>query len=184
MKVPSSPHTSTHPRPTCMDPCWMHFGPSNRADRKTTEREGSTMCGGPLCTKTFSTERGGQKKKKRTWLRGEWVRGGAGTLYNSKLFFYFCTMQRGNVFFFLSATVLSQKHVFCARGRGGQTHTVHNIKQLRSRLENAFAEAIALWLHTPKRWPPRSTFFFFNATNKNATSKWPRRRHHRFQWGT
>lgn len=42
----------------------MHFGPSNRADRKTTEREGSTMCGGPLCTKTFSTERGGQKKKK------------------------------------------------------------------------------------------------------------------------
>lgn len=100
----------------------MHFGPSNRADRKTTEREGSTMCGGPLCTKTFSTERGGQKKKKGH---------GFGvseyeevlepfTIVNFFLFLYNATRQR--FFFFVRDSAFPKACVLCSWEGWPNTH--------------------------------------------------------------
>lgn len=59
----SSPHTYTHPRPTCIDPCWVHFGPSNRLIENWQRGKEFNNVWWPFIYKTFSMERSGQEKK-------------------------------------------------------------------------------------------------------------------------
>lgn len=130
------------------------------------------MCGGPLCTRLSARNVLGEKKNMasgRVKSRRCW------NSLQQFFFFSFCTMQRCNI---LHDSAFPKAPV-CACGRGGRTNIQHQTASFPT--WERFRRNRRASAGTPKRRPPLS---ILNTTNKNAASKRPRRRHHRFQQGT